>query len=439
VSLIYGLDPAITAAAILAVTYALVISDRFDRSIIALLGAGAMIVSGVLTQEQAIAGIDFNTIALLTGMMILVSIARRSGIFEFLAIWSVQRVRASPAGVLCLLSLVTAILSALLDNVTTVLLIAPITLSIAQRLRVPAFPFLLCEIMASNIGGTATLIGDPPNIMIGSAAGLSFNAFVLNLAPVAALVMACQLVATHLLWGRSITTTPDARDVVMAENAKAALTNPRLLRLSLVVFGCTLLAFVFAAPLHLEPGTIALIGAAALMLLDNLVHQRAAHAEKIIAIYGDVDWITIFFFVGLFVVVHGFEATGLLARVAQALVAATHGNLAVTASVILWSAAILSAIVDNIPFVAAMIPLIKLLAPELGGAEALPPLWWALALGACLGGNGTLLGASANLAVAGIAQRAGLRFDFVSYLKYAAPLTLMSIVIAQLYLWLRYF
>ena len=442
VSSFFGFDPAITAAIILAVTYVLVISDRFDRSIIALLGAGAlMIVSRLpmLTQEQAIAGIDFNTIALLTGMMILVSIARRSGVFEFLAIASAQRVKASPAGVLLLLALVTAILSALLDNVTTVLLIAPITLSIAQRLRVSAFPFLLCEIMASNIGGTATLIGDPPNIMIGSAAGLSFNAFVINLAPVVVVVLICQLVATHLLWGRSLTSPREARDAVMADNARAAIVDPRLLRLSLAVFGCTLLGFIFAAPLRLEPGTIALIGAAALMLLDNLVHHRASHAEKITAIYGDVDWITIFFFVGLFVVVHGFEVTGSLARIAHALVAATNGNLALTASVILWSAAILSAIVDNIPFVAAMIPLIKLLAPELGGAEALVPLWWALALGACLGGNGTLLGASANLAVAGIAQRAGLRFDFVSYLKYAAPLTVMSLVIAQLYLWLRYF
>ena len=436
---IFGFDPLITASVILVVTYVLVISDRFDRSLLALLGAGAMILSGVLTQEEAIRGIDFNTIALLTGMMLLVSVARRSGVFEFLAIWSAQRVRASPAGVLCLLSLVTAIVSALLDNVTTVLLIAQVTLSIAQRLRVPPFPFLFAEIMASNIGGTATLIGDPPNIMIGSAAGLSFNAFVFHLAPVIVIVMAVQLVLTHLLWGRSTEAAQAERDAVMALSARAAITDARLLRLSLAVFALTLLAFIIAPLLRLEPGAIALIGAAILMVLDNLIHHRAEQPGKISATYGDVDWITIFFFVGLFVVVHGFERTGAIADLSQALVAASNGNLAITASAILWVSAIVSAIIDNIPFVAAMIPLIKILAPNFGGDEALLSLWWALSLGACLGGNGTLIGASANLTVAGIAQRNGVRFDFLTYAKYAAPLTLVSLAICQLYLWLRYF
>ena len=436
---IFGLDPLMTASVILVVTYVLVITDRFDRSLLALLGAGAMIFSGVLTQEEAIRGIDFNTIALLTGMMLLVSVARRSGVFEFLAIGSAQLVHASPAGVLCLLSLVTAIVSALLDNVTTVLLIAPVTLSIAQRLRVPPFPFLFAEIMASNIGGTATLIGDPPNIMIGSATGLSFNAFVANLAPVVVVVMAIQLLLTHLLWGRSTSAAQAERDAVMAMSARSAIVDGRLLRLSLVVFAITLLAFVFAPLLHLEPGAIAMIAAASLMLFDNLVHHRSEQTGKISASYGDVDWITIFFFVGLFIVVHGFEQTGAIADLAQALLVLSHGNLAITASAILWGAAILSAIVDNIPFVAAMIPLIKVLAPSFGGDEALLPLWWALSLGACLGGNGTLIGASANLTVAGIAQRNGVRFDFLTYAKYAAPLTLVSVAIAQLYLWLRYF
>ncbi|HEY3919243.1 MAG TPA: ArsB/NhaD family transporter [Stellaceae bacterium] len=437
--MLFGLDPLVTATVILGITYALVISDRFDRSILALLGGGAMIASGVLTQQEAIRGIDFNTIALLAGMMILVAIARRSGMFELLAIWSAQRVRGSPAGVLCLLSLVTAVVSAFLNNVTLVLVIAPVTLSIAQRLRVPPYPFLVAVIMASNIGGAATLVGDPPNMMIGSAAALSFNAFILNLAPVTIVVMACQLLATHLIWGRRTGTTREAREAVMAIAARSAITDQRLLWLSLLVFAVTLLGFVFATPLHLEDGTVALIGAAALMLLDNIVHHHSLHAERTIAIYGDVDWITIFFFVGLFVVVHGVETTGGLARIAQALSAATHGNLAVAASAILWGSAILSAIVDNIPFVAAMIPVVKVLAPAVGGEPALAPLWWALALGASLGGNATLIGASANLAVAGIARRAGLRFDFLGYARYAAPLTVLSLAICQLYLWLRYF
>jgi Na+/H+ antiporter NhaD/arsenite permease-like protein len=435
---IFGLNPVLVAATILVATYLFVISDRFDRSIIAILGAGVMILCGVLTQAEAIKGIDFNTIALLTGMMVLVSVARRSGIFEFLAIWSAQRVRASPAGVLILLSVVTAVVSALLDNVTTVLLIAPVTLSITQRLRVAPFPFLFCEVLASNIGGTATLIGDPPNIMIGSAAGLSFNAFVIHLTPVILVVMACQVLATHLLWGRKIHATDAARAEVMAIAAASAIIDRRLLKQSVTIFGAALLAFIFARLLRLEPGSIALISAALLMLLDNLAHHRAAQTAKIVGTYADIDWITIFFFIGLFVVVHGFEVTGALAAIAHQLVAAVHGNLALAVSAILWASAILSAFIDNIPFVAAMIPLIKILAPELGGDEALLPLWWALSLGACLGGNGTLIGASANLTVVGIAQRNGIRFDFWTYTKFAAPLALMSIIICQIYLWLRY-
>jgi Na+/H+ antiporter NhaD/arsenite permease-like protein len=436
--IVFGLNPLLVAAIILVISYALIITDRFDRSIIAILGAGAMILAGVLTQDEAIKGVDFNTIALLTGMMVLVSIARRSGIFEYLAIWSAQVVKASPAGVLCLLSIATAVVSALLDNVTTVLLIAPVTLSIAQRLRVAPFPFLFCEVLASNIGGTATLIGDPPNIMIGSAAGLSFNDFIVHLTPVIVVVMAAQLLATHLLWGRSIHATREARAEVMAIEAGSTITDRRLLRYSLIVFAIALLAFIFARFLRLEPGTIALVCAAGLMLLDNLVHHRDAQTAKITGTYGDIDWITIFFFIGLFVIVHGFEVTGAPAVIAHALVTAVHGNLALAVSVILWSSAILSALIDNIPFVAAMIPLIRILAPELGGEEALLPLWWALSLGACLGGNGTLIGASANLTVAGIAQRNGIKFDFLTYTKYAAPLALMSILICQIYLWLRY-
>jgi len=437
---IFGFSPVLVAGTILVVTYVLVISDRFDRSLLAILGAGAMIFSGVLNQTEAIKGIDFNTLALLTGMMVLVSIARRSGIFEFLALWSAQCVNASPAGVLVLLTVVTALASSLLDNVTTVLLIAPVTFSITQRLRVAPFPFLFCEVMASNIGGTATLIGDPPNIMIGSAADLTFNAFVLDLTPIILVILAFQVLATHLIWGRSVNSaTRDARAEVMAIPAQSAITDHRLLRLAIAIFSATLLAFVFARYLRLEPGSIALVCAAALMLLDNLAHHRDTHTARVVGTYGDVDWITIFFFVGLFIVVHGFEVTGALGVVAQTLLAAFHGNLAITASAILWSSAFLSAIIDNIPFVAAMIPLIKLLAPAFGGEEALLPLWWALSLGACLGGNGTLIGASANLTVAGFAQRNGVPFNFLAYTKFAAPLTLMSIVIAQIYLWLRFF
>jgi len=437
---LFGLDPMLVSTTLLVITYAAVITERMNRSIIALLGAGVMVVSGVLTQDEAIDGIDFNTIALLTGMMVLVSISRRCGMFEYLAIWATKKGRAHPGAMLLMLSVTTAVLSAFLDNVTTVLLIAPVTLAVTRELRVPPYPYLFAEVMASNIGGTATLIGDPPNIIIGSAAGLSFNQFVLNLTPVIVVALAVQSLAIHLLWGRELHATPEARARVMALDERETITDWPLLRYSLVVIGVVMLCFVLARQLRLEPGTIAIFGAAVLMLLHNIEHHRDREKQttRVIETYNEVDWITIFFFVGLFVVVHGLEVAGVLDLLAQKLIAATGGDFAVTAYVILWASAVLSAIVDNIPFVATMIPLIKAMAPTFGGPENLLPLWWALSLGACLGGNGTLIGASANLTVAGIAERNGVEFGFWTYTKYAFGLMLISVAICHVYLWLRY-
>jgi Na+/H+ antiporter NhaD/arsenite permease-like protein len=437
---LFGADPFWVAIVIFALTYALVITDRINRSIIALLGAGVMVLSGVLTQEQAIRGIDFNTIALLTGMMVLVGIARRCGMFEYLAVWTAKKGRAEPWAILAMLSVVTAILSALLDNVTTVLLVAPVTLEIARYLEAPPYPFLFAEVFASNIGGTATLIGDPPNIIIGSAANLSFNDFVLNLTPVIIVVMLVQVVATHLIWGKRMRASPEARSRVMALDARELITDPPLMRTSLIVLACVIAAFVLAGPLNLQPGTIALFGAAVLMLLHNLEHHREREKQtiRVTETFNEVDWITIFFFLGLFVIVHGIDAARVLGLAAQQLMQLTGGDPAMTAITILWGSAILSAIVDNIPFVAAMIPLIRDLGPHLGGPEQLLPLWWALSLGACLGGNGTLIGAAANLTVAGIAERNGVEFRFITYTKHAFGLMLISVAISHIYLWLRY-
>jgi Na+/H+ antiporter NhaD/arsenite permease-like protein len=437
--IVFGLSPVWVASVLLVLTYVLIITERLNRSIIALLGGGVMIISGVLTQDEAIAGIDFNTIALLTGMMVLVSISRRCGMFEYLAIWSAKKGRAQPWVLLIILSLTTAVLSALLDNVTTVLLIAPVTLAVTRELKVPPYPFLFAEIFASNIGGTATLIGDPPNIIIGSAAGLSFDDFVLNLTPIIIVIMAAQLVATHLIWGRAMHATDAARARVMALDERATITDWPLLRYSLTVIAIVMGCFVFARPLHLEPGTIALFGAAVLMLLHNIEHhaEKEKQSVKVTETFNEVDWITIFFFIGLFIVVHGFDVAGAIGILSRRLLAATGGEFAATAYVILWGSAVLSAIVDNIPFVATMIPLIKAMAPAFG-AEHLQPLWWALSLGACLGGNGTLIGASANLTVAGIAERNGIEFSFLTYTKYAFGLMLISVAICHIYLWLRY-
>jgi Na+/H+ antiporter NhaD/arsenite permease-like protein len=434
----FGWDPLWVSTTILIATYAVIMTERINRAIVALVGAGLMILTGVLTQQQALAGEDFNTLALLIGMMLLVAIARKSGMFQYLAIWSAKAAKGRPWAILALLTLVTALVSALLDNVTTVLLIAPVTLVITEQLRVPPYPFLFTEILASNIGGTATLIGDPPNIIIGSAAGLSFNDFVVNLTPVIVLVLAAQLFVNHLIWGRALRVDEAARTRIMAFHPRQAITDWPLLRKSLFVIGLVILAFILARAIGLEAGSIALSGAALLLLLDNLGRPAEEQTHRLNGVFSEVEWITIFFFVGLFAVVAGVEHAGLLDWFAKQVLSATGGSLAATALVILWASAFLSAIIDNIPFVATMIPVIKSMAPTFGGPEGLLPLWWSLSLGACLGGNGTLIGASANLTVAGIAERAGIPFRFMTFLKLAFPMMLMSIVISMVYVWLRY-
>jgi Na+/H+ antiporter NhaD/arsenite permease-like protein len=435
----FGLNPMWVSTCVLAITYATIMSEKVNRSIVALVGGTTMILIGVLDQDEAIKGIDWNTIGLLTGMMILVSISRRSGMFQYLAIWSAKAAKAHPAGILFILQITTAVLSAFLDNVTTVLLIVPVTLAICKTLHVPAYPYLFAEIFASNIGGTATLIGDPPNILIGSQAGLSFNEFVFHLTPVIIIVMVVQAVIIHFLWGNDLKASHDAEARVMAMNAADSILDWRLLRQSLVILTLVMIAFVLARPLHLEPATIAMLGAAVLMLLDNWAHHAEKAAHNIHQTFGDVEWITIFFFIGLFVVVHGVDVGGLLNLLAKKLVAATGGNMAQAGYAILWSSAVLSAIVDNIPFVATMIPLIKNMAADFGGTDHIQPLWWCLSLGACLGGNGTLIGASANLTVAGIGDRNGVPFSFVTYTLYAFPMMVVSVAICHIYVWWRYF
>ena len=322
----FGLNAMWVSTCILAVTYATIMSEKVNRAIVALVGAGVMILIGVLDQEEAIHGIDWNTIGLLTGMMILVSISRRSGMFQYLAIWSAKAAKAHPAGILFILQITTAVLSAFLDNVTTVLLIVPVTLAICGTLKVPAYPYLFAEIFASNIGGTATLIGDPPNILIGSQVGLAFNDFVYHLTPVILIVMVVQALIIHVLWGKDLKASHDAEARVMAMNPADSIEDWLLLKQALAVLTLVMIAFVLARPLHLEPATIAMTGAAILMLLDNWAHHSEKAAHNIHATFGDVEWITIFFFIGLFVVVHGVDVGGLLALLANKLVAATGGN-----------------------------------------------------------------------------------------------------------------
>jgi len=438
-TVLFGLNPLWLSTVVMIVTYGVIISERLNRSIVALLGAVLMILFGLLTQEQAVAGIDFNTIGLLVGMMIIVSITRKCGIFEYLAIWSAKLVKASPAGILAMLAVVTAVVSALLDNVTTVLLVVPVTLIITEALKVNPYPFLFSQILASNIGGTATLIGDPPNILIGGQVGLSFNDFVLNLAPAVAVILLVHVVSMHLIWGRRLHASPELRARVMQFDERQAISDPRLLRLAALVLALVMGGFIMARTLGLDSGTIGIAGAALLLMLDNLGKTAEEQSEAVVKVFNEVEWITIFFFVGLFVVIAGVEHAGLLQLLADRLLAATGGDFTRTGMSVLWASAVLSAIVDNIPFVATMIPLIKSMGSAFGGSDALVPLWWCLSLGACLGGNGTLIGASANLTVAGIAERNGIPFHFARYTIIAFPLMLGHVAISSLYVWWRYF
>jgi len=435
---LFGWDPLWLSAVLFIATYVVIVTEKINRAIVALIGAGLMITLGVLNQEAAIRGIDFNTLGLLTGMMVVVAVSRRSGVFQYVAVWSAKRVKADPWGILVMLSVVTALFSALLDNVTTVLLIAPVTLLITEELEIEPYPFLFAEIFASNIGGAATLIGDPPNIMIGSAVKLTFNDFLFNLAPITPLIMAVTLAIIYLVWGKNMRASPEARHRVMSFKENEAITDVRLMKQSLFVIALVVLGFMSAHTLRLEPATIAMMGAALLLLITSIGDSSEEQSENVHKSFGEVEWVTIFFFVGLFILVHGIEHAGLLEIMANRVLALTGGDMGVTALAILWVSAVSSAIVDNIPFVATMIPLIKSMAPTFGGAENLLPLWWSLALGACLGGNGSLVGASANLIVAGFAERAGHRIKFLQFMFLAFPMMIMSILIATVYVYFRY-
>lgn len=435
---LFGLNPLWLASGIFIATYAVIISEKINRAIVALLGAALMIVCGILTQEAAIHGIDFNTLGLLIGMMMIVAITKKSGVFQYVAIWIAKRAKAHPVGILMLMSLVTALFSALLDNVTTVLLVTPVMLLITKELQVKPYPYLFAIIIMSNVGGTATLIGDPPNIMIGSAANLSFNDFLFNLAPIVPLIAIVSLLPIWWVWRKDMRTEAHHRARVMGFQEREAITDAKLLKQAGVVFSLVIAGFMLHSVIHIEPATIAMFGAALLLLLDNVGRSAEAQSHRVHQAFMEVEWITLFFFIGLFIAVYGIEQAGLIHLMAEKLLAFTQGDMTTTAIAILWGSAIASAFVDNIPFVATMIPLIKSLAPAMGGEQAILPLWWALALGACLGGNGTLVGASANLVVAGIAEKAGHQISFVKFLKFAFPLMLLSIAIANVYLYLRY-
>ena len=421
----------IVAIVIFVAAYALIISEKIHRTIIGICGAMLMILLGIINQETAIHHIDFNTLGLLMGMMVIVNITSETGLFNYLAIWAAKKVKAKPISLLVALSLLTAVCSALLDNVTTVLLTVPITFSITKQLNVDVKPFLIAQILSSNIGGTATLIGDPPNIMIGSAVGLQFMDFITNLSAICVVIFIVTIAILIAIYGNKLHTTDDLREKVMQLDEKSQIVDPRLLKKCLFALAITISLFVLHGQLHLDTATAAMTGAGLLLLISY--PQKEAMIAKVLS---KVEWLAIFFFAGLFILVGALVETGVIKMLAEEAIKITQGDLTSTSMLILWMSAFASAFIDNIPFVATLIPLIQ----DMGqmGMTNLEPVWWSLALGACLGGNGTLIGASANVVVASMAAQRGKPISFISFMKIALPLMTLSIAISSVYVWLRY-
>jgi Na+/H+ antiporter NhaD/arsenite permease-like protein len=423
----------VAVVAVFVGAYLLIATERIHRVAAALIGAGAMVLLGVVDARVAFfserTGVDWNVIFLLLGMMIIVSVLRQTGVFDFLAIWAAKRVRGRPFALLVMLVCITAVASALLDNVTTVLLIAPTTLLVCKRLGIAPVPFLIAEAMASNIGGMATLVGDPPNIIIASRGGLSFNDFIIHLAPLALLLMVVFVGLCRVMFGSAFTYDTERVAAVMAMREREAITDRRLLAQSLVVLGAVIAGFVAHSALHVEPSMVALLGAGVLVALSRLA--PAEYTEE-------VEWPTLVFFMGLFIMVGALVEVGVVEQLGRTLTDAVGGKYFLTSSLLLGGSAVLSGIVDNIPYVATVSPLVADLVG--GGTDpARTGMWWALAAGADLGGNATAVGASANVVVMGIAARHGHPISFWKFTKYGLVVAAVTVTIAWGYLWLRYY
>ena len=416
----------IIAIVIFLVTMAAIMTEKLHRTVAAVAGALLLILTGVLSVESGFSYVDLNTLGGLIGMMLFVAVVKNSGIFEYIAIKAAKIAKGRPWPLMVLFALITAVLSAFLDNVTTVLLIGPMTLAITSMLRINPIPFFMTQIMASNIGGTATLIGDPPNIMIGSAAGLSFTDFITNTGVAVLFVLAATIVCFYFIYGRKLHVEPEAMDSILQLDENKAIKDRSLLIKSVVMILLVVFGFVFHSQLHLESCTIALTAAAVMLLIGR------QDVEEIVA---GVEWTTILFFTGLFIVVGGLQETGVIQILANGLMDLTEGHMTLTILLILWVSAIVSSFLDNIPFVATLIPLI--LTMQSSGVDV-TPLWWAVSLGACLGGNGTLIGASANVVLSGISNRHGFPITFASYFKVGFPLMLVSVAISTVFLLLRF-
>ena len=416
------------------VAYALIATDRVNKTLIALSGAAILLALGVVSSDDVFfsqeTGIDWDVIFLLFGMMIIVSVLRHTGVFEYIAVWSAKRAQGSPLRIMILLVLVTAVASALLDNVTTVLLVAPVTLLVCDRLAINPTPFLIAEVFASNIGGAATLVGDPPNIIIASRAGLTFNDFLIHTAPIVVIVMVVYIAMLPLLFRGAFAVDADRVADVMLLEEREAIRDPALLIKCGVVLVAVFAAFVLHPVLHIEPSIVALLGAGLLILISR--PERPDYLAS-------VEWETLMFFAGLFIMVGALVKTGVVEELARSATEFTDGNALLTVMLILWVSAPVSGIIDNIPYTATMAPIVSELAASMPNMAHPDALWWALTLGADFGGNLTAVGASANVVMLGIARRADSPISFWEFTRKGALVTVMSIALAAVYLWLRYF
>jgi len=403
-----------------------IITEKVNRTLAAMAGAMAMVFFGIIDSDAIPSYIDFNTIGVLIGMMLVVSTVKKCGLFEFVAIYTAKLAKGSTGKILIGFAIITAVLSAILDNVTTVLLIGPMTLVITQILEINPVPFLITEILSSNIGGTSTLIGDPPNIMIGSAAGLGFTDFIINLFPAVVVILAATVTILYFLFRKKLAVDPSKKDAIMALKPKESITNYPLLYKSLAVILLILLGFIFHDKIGISSSVVALTGATIILIIGGQDPEEIFHS---------VEWLTIGFFAALFVIVGGLEEVGIIEDLATYLMNATAGNEVIMIVLILWLSAIVSSFLDNIPFVATLIPLILAMGQQ---GINIAPLWWAVSLGACLGGNGTLIGASANIVLANIGSRNGHKISFGYFFKYGFPLMLLSIIISTIYLLIFY-
>lgn len=416
----------IVAVAVFLIVILLIITERVHRTAAAMAGAVVLILTGVMSADKALSYIDFNTIGVLVGMMIFVAIVRRSGMFEYIAVRAAKAVHGDPWKIMVAFTLITAVLSAILDNVTTVLLVGPMSIAIARMLKIDPVPFLMGQILASNVGGTATLIGDPPNIMIGSAAHLSFMDFLDNTGFAVLFILAVLILLMKIVYEKKIELgTVDTGTIENLDPSKS-ITNRALMKKGIIVLICVIVGFMFHDKLGIESSVIALTAAAVMLIIGR---------EDVNEAIQDVEWTTILFFMSLFVVVGGLTETGIIKELASKIIDATNGHPMVTMLVLLWASALLSSILDNIPFVATLIPLI--LAMQADGIDV-TSFWWAISLGACLGGNGTMIGASANVVLSDISTKHGYPITFKSYLKVGMPFMLLSIVISTVFLVVKF-